>query len=218
MTKKLNSFMLTDELITLMKDLQISSRESGNEIGFNFCANKTNNIIKMPECAIKGNCHSVTIPKGCPEGYQEVGDFHTHPGEYDEFGLSGSAKDFKYTCGHIADCIGMVNNVKCFVRKKSIDSYSCKKEFEEFANLVEIPLREFGQDLKDKYPEIVKLEEKFNLLSKQKRTMEIDIEQRQIEGKIDRYSRSVKYHDREIDKYTSKIKELRERYFDEVEL
>lgn len=218
MTKKLNSFILTDDLIAVMKDLLRYTMKSGDEVGFNLCANKTDNIIKMPECAMKGNCHSVTILKGCPEGYYEIGDFHTHPGEQEKLAQNASATDLKNTCEHIGDCVGTGDKIKCYMRRKDVDSYNCKKEFSEFVSSVESPINKIYRDLKDKRPEILKLDERVKFLSKQKRTMNSDIEQRQLERQIIKYNKSLEDYDRKVDKATLQIKELREKYFNEVEL
>ena len=73
----LNSFVLTDNMIDIMKKNLKKSEEINKEIGFNLCQIDGNNELKDENYHI-GTEDSIYFSVACDIG-KKVGEFHTHP-------------------------------------------------------------------------------------------------------------------------------------------
>lgn len=127
MSVKLNSFVLSDNIIKKM-DIQLDkTRDIGIEYGFNLCKDNDNIVVK-DECT--GTTCEIKIMRECSnqEITPKVGDYHTHPRGTSEM----SIMDMKRACLFDFKCIGTVtdNSIKCFIRKKVKYPEKCSKEMD----------------------------------------------------------------------------------------
>ncbi len=122
---KLNSFVLSDNIIKKM-DIQLDkTRYIGIEHGFNLCKDN-DNIIDKDECT--GTTCEIKIMQECSNVTPKVGDFHTHPRGTPEM----SIMDMKSACLLDFKCIGAAtdNSIKCFIRKKVKYPEKCSEEMD----------------------------------------------------------------------------------------
>ena len=121
MTIKLNSFILTDDVINKMKSDVEYSRSNGVEAGFNLCTENSGNTLHDESHCTGAEC-SVDIPKKCKKG-KSVGNFHTHTSSDSEPSIQDMAS--AYLMG--TNCIGSIGekDIKCYVRKDK--NYSMKE-------------------------------------------------------------------------------------------
>lgn len=212
MTKNINSFILSDEIINLMREKQKQSIEKNKEIGFSMCARKTDNIIEAKNITERFP-EEVFVETRCPKEYNPIGGFHTHP-----VTERASGTDLLISCNNMADCVGVGDKIKCYIRKKDIDTINCTKEFSEFVSLHETPLRKIDNEIKRNTPEMLKLNERLGLLIKEKkRTRQLDLEERDIRKKIRGHNESVRSYTKKLDKITGILKGLQDKFFDEIE-
>ena len=117
MSKQVNSFMLSDNIIKEMKEKIKETRNKKIELGFSLCTEKDSNVvIKGSEC-IGTNC-SIKIGK-CREDQKHIGNYHTHP----RGPASLSMTDMIVGCSEDIECVGSANfnNLRCFTRKTDKD-------------------------------------------------------------------------------------------------
>lgn len=127
MSVKLNSFVLSDNIIKKM-DIQLNkTRDIGIEHGFNLCKDNDNITVK-DECT--GTTCEIKIMRECSnqEITPKIGDYHTHPRGTSEM----SIMDMKRACLFDIKCIGAAanNSIKCFIRKKVKYPEKCSKEMD----------------------------------------------------------------------------------------
>ena len=139
MSVKLNSFVLSDNIIKKM-DIQLDkTRDIGIEHGFNLCKDNDNIIVK-DECT--GTTCEIKIMRECSdqEITPKVGDYHTHPRGTPEM----SIMDMKRACLFDFKCIGATtdNSIKCFIRKKVKYPEKCSKEIDAFIKKRDILARD----------------------------------------------------------------------------
>lgn len=113
MPKNINSFILTDNLIDIMKKNLKKSEEINKEIGFNLCQVDGNNDLKDENYHI-GTEDSIYFSVKCDIG-KKVGEFHTHPKGFSQPSLN----DLHNACSEGIECIGGAKDKKivCYVRK-----------------------------------------------------------------------------------------------------
>lgn len=66
MPKYLNSFIITDDIIKKMEEILKESRTKEIELGFSLCKIPDNNILKIGEQCVGGEC-SISLPERCEE-------------------------------------------------------------------------------------------------------------------------------------------------------
>lgn len=115
MPKKLNSFILPDEVI---KEMRIKLRESllkEIELGFSLCRGQNSGILKVGEQCTGGEC-SVDIPSTCKGNDIYVGAYHTHLHESSR----PSSRDIPIIYDRGFACIGgferYKEEIKCYTR------------------------------------------------------------------------------------------------------
>ncbi len=113
MPKNLNSFILPDKIIDIMKQKIKKTEEIKKELGFNLCKIENNNELIDDTHCIGTEC-TMPLSKTCKTGIK-VGTFHTHPGEDSE----PSFPDLWNGYYNGIECIGGVTDKKiaCYVRK-----------------------------------------------------------------------------------------------------
>lgn len=78
MSKYLNSFIITDDIIKKMEEILKESRTKEIELGFSLCKRYDNNILKIGEHCVGGEC-SIALPERCEEKDDiYMGAYHTH--------------------------------------------------------------------------------------------------------------------------------------------
>lgn len=115
MSRKLNSFILSDNIIKKMNDKIEETKIKNIEIGFSLCKEKTKDILKIGNECIGTQCVIQRPPQRCKEKDEYQGLFHTHPsGE-----ISPSLGDIINIYEDGIGCIGSPreNKIKCVVRK-----------------------------------------------------------------------------------------------------
>ena len=81
MSKKLNSFILPDNLEEEMRNKLREGFEKEIELGFSLCTSQNGNVLKVGEQCTGGEC-SITLPSKCEGNDIYAGAYHTHPHEY----------------------------------------------------------------------------------------------------------------------------------------
>lgn len=119
MPKRVNSFIIPDDIIKDMKDKIKETRKLKTEVGFALCTDKNNYqkddhqiIIKGTECV--GTKCSIKTGQ-CREDQTNIGNYHTHPSSYPTMSIT----DMVTGCSEKIECIGSVpfNTIRCFIRK-----------------------------------------------------------------------------------------------------
>ena len=112
MVTKLNSYILSDNIIDKMKTKIEETREKKIELGFGLCRIKHIDTLKIgKECT--GDLCTLKHITTCPVGLY-IGGYHTHP--------RGTARpsitDLKSAYVNDVECIGSVteNVIRCFIR------------------------------------------------------------------------------------------------------
>ena len=122
MPKKLNSFIIPDEVV---KEMRIKLREgllNDIELGFSLCRDQNSNIVKVGEQCIGGEC-SIITPSTCKGNDIYVGAYHTHPNESSR----PSSQDIPviYNKNRGFACIGgfegYKEEIKCYTRSTPKD-------------------------------------------------------------------------------------------------
>lgn len=126
MSKNLNSFILSDRVIEIMKQKLKKTEEIHKELGFNLCQIEGSNELQDDTHCIGSEC-KITLAKTCSVG-TKVGLFHTHPGN--GTGTSDpSISDLHNAYYYGISCIGGVEDkrIRCDVRKdKTINAKDLK--------------------------------------------------------------------------------------------
>lgn len=121
MSKRINSFILSDNIISNMKDKIKETKKLKTELGFALCTDKDNSnnykgnseiITKGIECV--GTKCSIKVGK-CKEYQINIGNYHTHPRSHPTMSIT----DMVTGCSEKIECIGSVplNSIRCFIRK-----------------------------------------------------------------------------------------------------
>lgn len=115
MAKKLNSYILEDDIIRRMKRMIQETKDDGLERQFDFCADRKSNILLGRNRCIGKTC-SVTSRKICKFGEDLVGSFHTHPIPFSE---KPSSADIFNMMNEGLGCVGSAttNQIKCLIFK-----------------------------------------------------------------------------------------------------
>ena len=146
MPKQIGSFILSDNIISNMKDKIKETKKLKTELGFTLCTDRDN---------LKGNLH--TIKKGtdcvgtkcsikvgkCKEDQIYIGNYHTHPKGYPTMSIT----DMVTGCSEKIECIGSVpfNSIRCFIRKT--EESQCLNEISPFEE-EEHKLLEKGEEIR----------------------------------------------------------------------
>ena len=133
MSKRVNSFILSDDIISNMKDKIKETKKSKTELGFALCIDKNDSknkndsdiIIKGTECI--GTKCSIKVGK-CKEDQIYIGNYHTHPRAHPTMSIT----DMVTGCSEEIECIGSApfNTIRCFTRKT--DESQCIEEISPF--------------------------------------------------------------------------------------
>lgn len=133
MSKRVNSFILSDDIISNMKDKIKETKKSKTELGFALCIDKNDSknkndskiIIKGTECV--GTKCSIKVGK-CKEDQIYIGNYHTHPRAHPTMSIT----DMVTGCSEKIECIGSVpfNSIRCFIRKT--EESQCLNEINQF--------------------------------------------------------------------------------------
>jgi hypothetical protein len=112
MPKNLNSYILTDNIIKLMKQKLRETKRTHKELGFSLCHESGDNELKDDGHCVGTSCDIKIIP--CKKG-DTVGTFHTHPKDDSEPSLSDMRNAYNYGIS----CIGGEKDkkIRCIVRK-----------------------------------------------------------------------------------------------------
>ena len=122
MSKRVNSFILSDDIISNMKDKIKETKKIKTELGFALCIDKDNSkdnykgnskiITKGTECV--GTKCSIKVGK-CKEDQIYIGNYHTHPRAYPTMSIT----DMVTGCSEEIECVGSApfNTIRCFTRK-----------------------------------------------------------------------------------------------------
>lgn len=124
MTKKINSYILPDNIISKMKEEIKQTKKLKIEHGFALC--KDDGVIKKGSECTGTKCE---IKEGfCPKNLIHIGDYHTHP----KGAATMSFSDMSTGCLAEMECIGSVpfNKIRCFVRKT--EYAQCQKDVNPF--------------------------------------------------------------------------------------
>jgi hypothetical protein len=113
MPKNLNSFILTDDIIDIMKQKIKKTETIGREHGFNLCHIEGIKELKDDTHCIGTAC-SLPLDKTCKIG-KKVGTFHTHPTGDSTPSLPDLWGGYYYG----VECIGSAEDKKiaCYIRK-----------------------------------------------------------------------------------------------------
>lgn len=113
MSKKLNSFILPDNIIQKMKNKIEEARIKDVEVGFNLC---TEDSKLHDEFHCTGSKCQITFPEKCIKG-RKIGIFHTHLES-----LEPSMTDIYHAYEFGINCIGNIEQkkIRCHVRKDKI--------------------------------------------------------------------------------------------------
>lgn len=133
MSKRVNSFILSDNIISNMKDKIKETKKSKTELGFALCIDKNDSknkndsdiITKGTECV--GTKCSIKVGK-CKEDQIYIGNYHTHPRTHPTMSIT----DMVTGCSEKIECIGSVpfNSIRCFTRKTN--ESECMEEIGPF--------------------------------------------------------------------------------------
>jgi hypothetical protein len=165
MTIKLNSFILSDNIIDKMKKDLDETKIENREIGFIFCLNLTDNIlIDRGHC--KGDGCKIVAHPFCKADEKFVGGYHTHPGNISEPSIPDMVEMYRQKF----ECIGggSDDKIKCYVRKDRYVHYQKMKQLSNYnQSLVKSleeklhTLRGYGltEEYRQKFSEMQKIRE-----------------------------------------------------------
>lgn len=125
MPKNLNSFVLPDSVMEIMKQKVRKTEIIHKELGFNLCKIEGSNELKDDTHCIGSEC-SMPLAKTCKIG-EKVGTFHTHPKADSEPSLPDLWGGYYYG----VECVGGVKDKKiaCYVRKDKVRDPGVVKAF-----------------------------------------------------------------------------------------
>jgi hypothetical protein len=125
MPKNLNSFIISDKIIEIMKQELKKTEDIHKELGFNLCHIDGNNELKDDTHCIGTNC-SIHFAKACKIG-NKVGTYHTHTKSDSTPSLSDLWNGYFYG----VECIGGTTDQKitCYVRKDKTRDPDINKVF-----------------------------------------------------------------------------------------
>lgn len=133
MSKQVNSFILSDNIIRDMKNKIKETKKLKTELGFALCIDNANKdhsqitkIIKKGTDCVGTKC-SIKVGK-CKEDQIHVGNYHTHPRTHPTMSIT----DMVTGCSEEIECIGsaIFNTIRCFIRKT--DESRCIEEIGPF--------------------------------------------------------------------------------------
>lgn len=113
MPKNLNSFIISDKIIDIMKQKLKKTEEIKKELGFNLCKiENSNELIDDTHC-IGTEC-TMPLTNTCKTG-TKVGTFHTHPDSDSEPSFPDLWNGYHFG----TECIGGTSDKKivCYIRK-----------------------------------------------------------------------------------------------------
>jgi hypothetical protein len=119
MSKKIDKFVVPDDIIRKMNEKIKESRSKKVEVGFALCTEKNKNVLKAGEQFLggpHGEFSMIKVPaKRCKDKDQYRGIFHTHVDGMLRPSISDMYHMYEYGLG----CIGTTidNKIKCYVRK-----------------------------------------------------------------------------------------------------
>ena len=122
MPKRLNSFILPDNVIQKMEDKIRESRLKEIELGFSLCKRPDSDTLKIGEQCTGGEC-SIALPERCEEKEDiYVTAYHTHFNENSR----PSSQDLPIIYKKGLGCIGGISlegkkEIKCYIRTKPKD-------------------------------------------------------------------------------------------------
>lgn len=120
MSKKLNSFILPDDLAKEMRNKLREGFGKGIELGFSLCLGQNSDVLKVGEQCTGGDC-SITLPSTCEGNDIYAGAYHTHPNESSR----PSSQDIPVIYKRGLACIGGIENdkeeIKCYIRNVPLD-------------------------------------------------------------------------------------------------
>lgn len=120
MSKKLNSFILPDDVAEEMRNKLREGFIREIELGFSLCLGQNSNILKVGEQCTGSEC-SITLPFKCEGNDLYVGTYHTHPDESSR----PSSQDIPIIYKRGFACIGGIENdkeeIKCYIREVPIN-------------------------------------------------------------------------------------------------
>lgn len=122
----IESYNFLSETIERMKHLSKSTKN--NELGFNLCSDKNNDVRAKHECEGSECEFKSTHPGQCDRDEKFIGTFHTHP-RHDN--VDPSAGDLYNVQTQGVGCIGISNGkVKCYTKTdpKTISKFYDEKE------------------------------------------------------------------------------------------
>ncbi len=113
MPKNLNSFVLTDNIIDIMKQKLKKTKDIQKELGFNLCHIEGNKELKDDTHCIGTEC-TLPLEKACKTG-NKIGTFHTHPKQDSQPSLPDLWGGYYYG----VECIAGTKDKKivCYIRK-----------------------------------------------------------------------------------------------------
>lgn len=125
MPKNLNSFILSDNIIEIMKQKLKKTEDIKKELGFNLCHIDDNNELKDDTHCIGSECN-MPLAKTCKIG-NKVGTFHTHPKEDSIPSLPDLWNGYFYG----VECVGgtVDQKITCYVRKDKVRDPEINKVF-----------------------------------------------------------------------------------------
>lgn len=125
MPKNLNSFILSDNIIEIMKQKLKKTGDINKELGFNLCQIEGNNELKDDAHCIGSECR-LPLAKACNIG-TKVGTYHTHPKQ----NSIPSLADLWGGYYHGVECIGGTADQKimCYIRKDKVRDPEINKIF-----------------------------------------------------------------------------------------
>ncbi len=120
MSININSFILTDNMIELMKEKLKKTESLNRELGFNLCKVDESNELKDDTHCIGSDCR-ITLETVCKIG-KKVGLYHTHPRNGGEGTSNPSIADLQNGYFYGMNCIGGIvdQKIRCYIRKDKV--------------------------------------------------------------------------------------------------
>jgi hypothetical protein len=153
---KLDSYILSDDTINLLKAVLERTKKEKKELGCDLCADINTKEIKTGKICVGTTCE-VEFEGECKEGEILVGNYHTHP--FKSIKSKPSLDDLAIGLKYGIMCMGSVseNNIKCYVKK----SISPKKDSSIMIKVLELLRKRDERSLTEKdFKEFMMLENK----------------------------------------------------------
>ena len=205
---KINSSILTDDIIDKMKEQLKRTKKDAIERGF--LLTRSNNFIETGK-SFTGDRHEVVMLEQAINIQKIAGIYHTHSTECARM----TATDLESSCLFDISCIGGVkdNKIKCFVRKKleSRDAdwkkkFECNDKAKRLRKLREAQLSKRGIDIDNEEKRLIILKEKFKF-GKSKLTVS------EISSHITSFNKKVLEYEKDREKFLKNVQELVNKYF-----